>query len=117
MKHIEQDGKHETAHRARSLASGIFCYAHSTGRAPQGDITATLRDALAPIVVAHHAAITKPEEVGALLHAIDRYTGLLETRCALKLAPLVILRPRELRFGEWSEINFEKPSGGSRPCA
>jgi integrase len=108
LKHIEQDGKHETAHRARSLASRIFCYAHSTGRAPQGDITATLRDALAPIVVAHHAAITNPEEVGALLLAIDGYRGLLETRCALKLAPLVILRPRELRFGEWSEINFEK---------
>jgi len=26
----------------------------------------------------------------------------------LKLAPLVMLRPRELRFGEWSGINFEK---------
>ena len=49
-----------------------------------------------------------PEEVGDLLLAIDGYTGLLETRCALKLAPLVILRPRELRFGEWSEVNFEK---------
>ena len=88
--------------------SRIFCYAHSTGRAPQGDITVSLRDALAPIVVAHHAAITNPEEVGDLLLAIDSYTGLLETRCALKLAPLVILRPRELRFGEWSEVNFEK---------
>ncbi len=108
LKHIEETGKHETAHRVRALAGRIFCYAHSTGRAPQGDITATLRDALAPIVVAHHAAITNPEEVGDLLLAIDSYTGLLETRCALKLAPLVILRPRELRFGEWSEINFEK---------
>ena len=108
LKHIEEDGKHETAHRVRSLASRILCYAHSTGRAPQGDITATLRDALAPIVVAHHAAITNPEQVGDLLLAIDTYTGLLETRCALKLAPLVILRPRELRFGEWSEVNFEK---------
>jgi integrase len=47
-------------------------------------------------------------EVGKLLLAIDSYTGLPETCCALKLAPLVILRPRELRFGEWSEINFEK---------
>ena len=60
LKHIEEDGKHETAHRVRSLASRIFCYAHSTGRASQGDITASLRDALAPIVVAHHAAITEP---------------------------------------------------------
>ncbi len=80
LKRIEQEGKCETAHRVRSLASRIFCYAHSTGRASQGDITASLRDALAPIVVAH-AAITNPDEVGDLLLAIDGYTGLLETRC------------------------------------
>lgn len=108
LKRIEKDGKQETAHRARSLTSRIFCYAHATGRAPQGDITTSLWDALAPIVSTHHAAITNPDEVGDLLIAIDSYTGLLETRCALRLAPLVILRPRELRFGEWSEVNFEK---------
>jgi integrase len=72
------------------------------------DITLSLRDALAPVVVAHHASITNPEQVGDLLLAIDRYSGQPETRCALKLAPLVILRPFELRFGEWAEINFEK---------
>jgi integrase len=108
LRGIEEQGKIETAHRARSLASRIFCYAHSTGRAPQGDITQSLRGALAPTVVGHHAAITDPDEVGDLLLSIDSYSGQLETRCALKLAPLVILRPRELRFGEWPEINFEK---------
>lgn len=108
LKSIEEKGKSETAHRVRSLASRIFCYAHSTGRAPQGDVTSSLRDALAPVVTAHHAAITDPEAVGELLLAIDGYTGLPETCAALKLAPLVMLRPRELRFGEWSEVNFEK---------
>ena len=108
LKAIEVQGKSETAHRVRALASRIFCYAHATGRAPQGDVTTSLRDALAPPVVVHHATITDPEKVGELLLAIDSYTGLPETRCALKLAPLVVLRPRELRFGEWSEINFEK---------
>jgi integrase len=108
LKRIEESGKSETAHRARALASRIFCYAHSTGRAPQGDVTVSLRDALAPAVVSHHAAITNPDAVGELLLAIDSYTGLPETCCALKLAPLVMLRPRELRFGEWAEVNFEK---------
>jgi integrase len=108
LKGIEQQGKSETAHRVRALASRILCYAHATGRAPQGDVTTSLRDALAPAVVTHHATITDPNKIGELLLAIDSYTGLPETRCALKLAPLVILRPRELRFGEWSEINFEK---------
>jgi integrase len=108
LKGIEEQGKSETAHRVRALASRIFCYAHSTGRAPQGDVTTSLRDALAPAVVVHHATITDPEKVGELLLVIDSYTGLPETRCALKLAPLVMLRPREPRFGEWSEISFEK---------
>jgi integrase len=108
LKRIEEEGKIETAHRARSLASRIFCYAHATGRAPQGDITHSLRGALAPKVISHHAAITEPDLVGDLLLAIDGYSGQLETRCALKLAPLAILRPGELRFGEWREINFEK---------
>jgi integrase len=108
LKQIEEQGKSETAHRVRSLASRIFCYAHATGRAPQGDVTASLRDALAPVVVAHHPAITDPEAVGELLLAIDSYTGLPETCCALKLAPLLMLRPRELRYGEWAEVNFEK---------
>ena len=108
LKGIEEEGKSETAHRVRALASRIFCYAHATGRAPQGDVTVSLRDALAPAVVVHHATITDPDKVGELLLAIDSYTGLPETCCALKLAPLVMLRPRELRFGEWSEVNFEK---------
>jgi integrase len=108
LKGIEEQGKSETAHRVRALASRIFCYAHATGRAPQGDVTVSLKDALAPAVVVHHATITDPEKVGGLLLAIDSYSGLPETRCALKLAPLVMLRPRELRFGEWTEINFEK---------
>jgi integrase len=108
LKRIEEEGKSETAHRVRSLASRIFCYAHSMGRAPQGDITLSLRDALAPIVVVHHASITNPDDVGDLLLAIEAYSGQPETRCALKLSPLVMLRPRELRFGEWSEVHFEK---------
>jgi hypothetical protein len=101
-------GKNETAHRARSIAGRVFCYAHATGRARQGDITLSLRHALAPVVVEHHPSITNADEVGQLLLAIDSYSGQPETRCALKLSPLVILRPFELRFAEWSEINFEK---------
>jgi integrase len=71
-------------------------------------VTWSLRDALAPTVVTHHAAITDPARVGKLLLAIDNCTGNPETRCALKLAPLVMLRPFELRFGEWQEVDFEK---------
>jgi hypothetical protein len=80
LKHIEEAGKIETAHRARSLASRIFCYPHATGRAPQGDITQSLRGALAPKVVLHHAAITDPDRVGDLLLSIDGYTVTMAER-------------------------------------
>jgi integrase len=108
LKKIEDEGKRETAHRVRSLTSRIFCYAHATGRAPQGDITWSLRDALAPTIVEHHPSITNPDQVGELLLDIESYTGKPLTLCALKLAPLTVLRPFELRFGEWTEVNFEK---------
>lgn len=67
-----------------------------------------LRGALEPVVVKHHAAITDPIKVGELLRAIDGYAGTLAAKCALSLAPLLFVRPGELRQAEWSEINLDK---------
>lgn len=55
----------------------------------------------------HHASITDPTAVGALLRAIDGYTGKRTTVCALKLAPLLFVRPGELRTAEWAHVNFD----------
>jgi integrase len=41
------------------------------------------------------------------MRAINDYKGFIITKCALKLAPLVFVRPGELRKAEWPEINFE----------
>ncbi len=46
--------------------------------------------------------------MGGLLRAIDDYQGSLITKCALKLAPLVFVRPGELRETKWCEISFEQ---------
>jgi len=54
------------------------------------------------------ATITNPKQIGGLLRAIDGYEGHLITKCALRLAPLVFVRPGELRHAEWQEINFEQ---------
>ena len=53
------------------------------------------------------AAILQPAAVGALLRAIDGYSGTHVVRCAFKLAPLVFVRPGELRAAEWSEFDLE----------
>ena len=106
LRRIEARGKHETAHRVRSLAGRVFRYAVATGRA-QHDVAADLKDALAPAKSRNFASVTEPARVGELLRAIDGYSGQPITALALKLAPLVFVRPGELRGAEWWEFDLE----------
>ena len=106
LRRIEERGANETAHRAMQNCSQVFRYAVATGRAVR-DVTADLRGALRPAISRHHPSITDPKGVGALLRAIDGYGGSFVTQSALRLAPLVFVRPGELRMAEWSEIEME----------
>jgi integrase len=106
LRRIEERGAHETAHRTKQRCAQIFRYAIATGRAKH-DPTADLRGALAPVVSKSRAAITDPMKVGELLRAIDGYTGGLVAKSALRLAPLVFVRPGELRQAEWSEFDLD----------
>ncbi len=107
VQRIEQRGANETAHRALQNCGCVFRYAVATGRAER-DITRDLFGALAPVIERHHASIVEPKAVGALLRAIDGYAGSFVTRSALQLAPLVFVRPGELRMAEWAEFNLEE---------
>ncbi|WP_425509250.1 tyrosine-type recombinase/integrase [Vogesella oryzae] len=62
---------------------------------------------MAPVVKTSFPTITDPAKIAELLRAIDGYQGTLETKCALKLAPLVFVRPGELRKAEWREIDLD----------
>lgn len=106
LRHIESRGALETAHRARQTCSQIFRYAVSTGRCER-DPAADLRGALPPVKGKHFAALTEPKAVGGLLRAIDDYQGTFVVKCALRLAPLVFLRPNELRKAEWQEFDLD----------
>jgi integrase len=106
LRKIEARGHHESAHRAKQKCGQIFRYAIATGRAER-DISADLRGALVPVVSHNHASLTDPAEVGALLRAIDGYEGQPITAGALKLAPLVFLRPGELRGARWAEFDLD----------
>ena len=103
---IEQKGLFETSRRLLQLVSQIFRYAVVTGRAKH-NIAADLSGALRPRKVTHRAAITEPGKVGQLLRDCDNYEGYFPIICALRLAPLVFVRPTELRAAEWSEFNLE----------
>jgi len=106
LRRIEAKGALETAHRVKQVCGQVFRYAIATGRAerdPSGD----LRGAIPPASGKHMATITDPKEIAGLLRSIDDYRGGIVTRCALQLAPLVFVRPGELRQAEWSEFNLE----------
>ena len=107
LRRIEDRGALETAHRTHHNCGQIFRYAIATGRAER-DPSPDLRGALPAVKQTHHAAITEPKAIGGLLRAIDAYQGFLVTKCALRLAPLVFVRPGELRKAEWSEIDLDK---------
>jgi len=96
----------DTAHRIREICSMFFRYAVSTGRAERNPAQ-DLIGSLTPVKGKHLAAITDPREAGKLLRAIDGYKGSYVVQCALKIAPLVFVRPGELRHAEWEEINLE----------
>lgn len=106
FRRFEKQGKHETAHRLRSICGQVFRYAIATVRADR-DVAADLRGALITPKVTHRAAVTSPEEVGALLRSIDGYEGHPTTLAALKLMAHVFVRPGELRHAEWKEFDLE----------
>lgn len=105
---IRSRGVIETARRARTICGQIFTYAIATDRA-QYDVAASLRKYLPPTskTKKHMAAVTDPKELAPLLRAMNGYQGSLEAQCALKLLPMLLLRPGELRHIEWAEIDFE----------
>ncbi len=107
VKRIERLGIIETAHRALQTTGQVFRYAVQTGRA-QRDVTADLRGALPPTSVKHMPAFTEPEDVAGLLRAIDAFKGTFTVQSALRIAPLVFVRPCELRMAKWSDIDLEK---------
>ena len=108
VRRIEARGAIETAHRVKQNIGQIFRYAVVSELADR-DVTSDLKEALSSKPdVKHHAAITEPRELGALLRATHAYSGHFTTVAALKLAPLCLVRPVELRTMEWAELRLEE---------
>jgi len=107
LRRIESRGAIETAHRALGDISAIARYAIATQRA-LSDPCRDLRGALSPRKMERHfSAITDPKKIPDLLNRIDGYYGTLVVRCALRLAPLVFVRPGELRTAKWADIDLD----------
>lgn len=72
------------------------------------DAASHLSEALSAKPVRHHASITDPQEIGALLRAIDDYLGDVSISFALKILPYVFVRSSELRGATWAEIDLDR---------
>lgn len=105
IRRIEARGAMETAHRVLQNCGQVFRYAIATGRAER-DIAADLRGALPPAQTQHFASITEPQAIGELLRAMESYRGGLVVKSALQIAPLVFVRPGELRHAQWADIDL-----------
>ena len=106
VKRIEKLNILDTAHRALQTCGQVFRYAVQTGRAVR-DVTTDLRGALPPTTTQHMATFTEPKEIAELLRAIDGFKGTYTVQCALKIAPMLFVRPGELRMAKWKDINLD----------
>lgn len=107
LRSVDGRGVRFTANRLTGDIARVFKYAvqngvckHNPARELQGVIPAAEEK--------HHAAITDPVQVGAMLRTFDSFTGTFPTRCALNLSPLLFVRPGELRKAEWSQFDLDK---------
>jgi integrase len=96
----------ETAHRALGHCSQVFRDAVATGRAAS-DPTRDLKGALKAYKKNHFAAVVEPKRLGQILRLLHNYEGMFTVQCALKLMPLVFVRPGELRQAQWCDIDLE----------
>lgn len=103
----EKKGNYEQALKIRSVVGQVMRYAVACSYCER-DVTQDLRGAIITPKANHHAAIIDPVELGKLLNGIDTYNGYLETQIALKLMPYIFVRPGELRFAQWSDIDFDE---------
>ncbi|MGI8894937.1 MAG: tyrosine-type recombinase/integrase [Casimicrobiaceae bacterium] len=110
---VESRGAHDLAHRMIGVAGQVFRYAVATGRCdrdPSGD----LRGALTPHKPRNQAAVS-PEDLPALLRAIDGYAAIgdKQTALALRLLCLTFVRTSELigaKWGEFADLDGDAPT-------
>ena len=100
----------EQAHKLRGTCNQIFSYAIASGRADFNP-AAGLQGTIKPVKHKHMAAPVDPRDAAPLLRAIDGFAGSFVVKCALQLAPMLFVRPGELRKMEWNELDFDMLDG------
>ena len=106
LRKMEARGALDSVHRVKQVTGQVFRYAVAIGAAER-DVTQDLKGSLAKVAPSHFAAITDPKQLGELIRSIFTYSGHPNVVAALRLTPLVFVRPGELRTMEWTEVDLE----------
>ena len=106
IKVVEKAGKANTAQRLIALCGRVFRYGMTTDRV-KGDPTACLKGSFATPKSSHMPSIPGNDKlrVGELIYKA-RHQGHIHCRMLL-LQAYTFVRPGELRFMQWNEIDFE----------
>lgn len=106
LRKMEARGALDSVHRVKQVTGQVFRYAVAIGAAER-DVTQDLKGSLAKAAPSHFAAITEPKQLGDLIRSIFAYSGHPNVVAALRLTPLVFVRPGELRTMEWKEVDLD----------
>ena len=106
LRRMESRGVLETTHRALETCRLVFGYAVGTSRCERNPAS-ELKGVLRKPQEKHLPAVTDPKRLGELLRAIEGYKGTHVVRIALKLLPMLFVRPGELRLASWNEFDLE----------
>lgn len=108
LQNIQNRGAIETSHRLFTQISSVFRYAVSHERAERNPCNDMDKNhILKTTQTKHYATITEDEMIGKLLYDINKYTGDYLVRMALFFAPYVAVRPGNIRYARWNDIDFE----------
>jgi integrase len=106
IQRVEARGAIDSAHRIKQVCGQILRFGVAIGWLER-DVTPDLKGALIAVPRKNFAAITEPKELAPLLRSIHAYNGHVVALTALKLTPLLFVRPGELRAAEWREFDLD----------
>ncbi|WP_350656499.1 integrase arm-type DNA-binding domain-containing protein [Psychrobacter sp. S1-30-MNA-CIBAN-0213] len=105
-KTVEQRGANEMAKRTIREVGQIFKHAIRNGLATSNPAT-DLAEAIKPHKTVHHSRITS-QQLPKLLKDINAYEGDVLVKLGLWFMCYTFVRTSELRFMEWSEIDYKQ---------
>ena len=106
LKPIQDQKKYETASRVLMVVRQVCDYALFSERITRNP-AAPVKQLLTEATPTHFKAVTDPKAVAKLLRMVHAYEGSPIITSALRLAPLVFVRPGELRKAIWDDIDID----------